>query len=89
MLYRILTEATGEMKRRAVDIAEAEFDGLTVIDATGVWLGNKEAAVVIEVAAGDGAEDRERVLRVAADIRAANHQECVMVQSVPCTWEVL
>lgn len=87
MLYRIFTESTGEMRERAIDCVVREFDQFTVIDTTGYWNGKREDSMIIEIAAE--ARDRDYVLTVAANIRHANNQEAVAVQTIDGTFECI
>lgn len=73
-LFRLHTE---DVSGFATLLARRGFDAATIIPATGIWKGNIEGAVIIELV--QPASARENVLQLAEDIRAAHKQEAVLV----------
>jgi hypothetical protein len=81
-LYRIYTEATGEMRERALEQVIVAFPGFTVHDTVGYWRGKREASMVIEVVAQ--VTDRRKVYDLAQAIREVNAHQAVLVTYQRC-----
>lgn len=85
MLYRIYTEDLN--RERIGDLATLRLpQGFTLLDGRGCWNGNCENSLVIE-AAGDNIESA--VTALAADIKRENHQQAVLVVSIPAESELI
>lgn len=74
-LFRIYTEDFP-----VVGLVSKYFQGATLFHPTGIWNGNVESALIIEIVGSFS--DRNNVVALAADIALANKQEVVMV-----TWQ--
>lgn len=72
-LFRIHTEDLPGF----VPLVSRYFTGATLTPVTGIWKGNVEAAMVIELV--QPYRERANVLKLAEDIRRTNKQEAVMV----------
>ena len=72
-LYRIHTE--DKNRERIAQIVGAAFDAWTLLNAEGVWKGQSEHSLVIEVYT----ESEWMVKAVALQIKEANNQEAVLV----------
>ncbi len=77
-VYRIHTEATNLAETRA--ILDERFDGYTLYEATGRYVGASEASLVIEVWSVN--DDMFTAVQSAANaIKTANNQTAVCVTS--------
>ena len=76
MRYQIYTE------NKDRDIIEAlavvQFDGFTIIEATGFWQGDFEPSLIIEVIS-DAPDAHAKMETLARDIKEANHQDAVLL----------
>ena len=79
MLYRIYTEDKPNLNR----LAGAYFDGFTLLQGIGYWKGQPEACAVIEIIAEES--EAKAIYCLARSIRLTNHQESVLVVSLPVT----
>jgi hypothetical protein len=77
MLYRIFTERRGNLAA----LVGARFEDFALIEARGYWRGVPEDAAIIEVAE-EGEDLHEAVMALAAEIKATNNQEAVLIQRV-------
>lgn len=85
MLYRIITEDKEPQSR--YDQATELFNrlgikGATVSRARGVWRGQWENSLIIEIAGTEA--DRSKVWALAQAIKQANKQEAVLMQVFSC-----
>lgn len=80
MLYRLYTE---DKNRETVkEIVSKYFDGYTLLSGEGVWKGNEEKSLVIEIYTLD--HNAEHVIqKIADEIEIRNEQESVLVVSLP------
>jgi hypothetical protein len=86
-MYRIYTE---DVNRKTIhNLADARFTGYTVYTATGVWKGDQELSLVLEFAAERDWEIGKSVCDLAREIKAANHQEAVLVVQIPATHDFI
>ena len=79
---RIYTEARDVENIKA--LVGVAFDGFTIFDATGVWKGQEEQSVVIEILCLESFDSlqesfRRRVRATAKSIKKVNQQEAVLV----------
>ena len=79
MLYRIFTEDVKENHEALTEIVGTFYEGFTILKSEGYWRLQKENSLVIEIVTVD--ED-EKIKTLAAAIRDANSQECVLVQRI-------
>ena len=78
MLYRINTE---DLNRGTIEsIVSAKFQGFSVLDQVGFWQGARESSLAIEIETEETRQDD--VLTIAAQIKAANNQQAVLVQRI-------
>lgn len=78
-MYHIYTEDTN---RAGIEtILARHFDAYTLLSARGVWRGQAEDSLVIEL---DGVA-REDVEQAAREIKAANSQQAVLVAEIAAT----
>jgi hypothetical protein len=83
-LYRILTE---NKNRQGVEIIVSKtFESYTILTGTGYWQSSREDCLAIEIVSMC---TPELVKAVAEDIKRANRQQCVMVQSMPIESEMI
>ena len=80
MLYRIYTED----RENLPSLANAYFAGYSLYKGVGYWRGQEEKSAVIEVVTDDSKEEANAVECLARSIRLTNHQESVLVISLPC-----
>lgn len=76
MMFRVFTEDVNRPKIE--EIAGKFFHAFTMMPAQGVWNGQKENSLVIEVIGDKRLE--EPVNLMAQEIKLANRQESVLVQ---------
>lgn len=76
MMFRVFTEDVNRPKIEA--IAGKFFPAFTMMPAQGIWNGQKENSLVIEVIGDKNLE--EPVNLMAQEIKLANRQESVLVQ---------
>lgn len=75
-MFRVYTEDTN---RPGIErILDGLFDGYTLIPADGVWHGQHEHSLVIEL---DGV-DLAKVREAATQIKSANHQQAVLIEQI-------
>lgn len=76
-MIRLYTE---DVNRPGIErILDADFPGYTIIPAQGRWKGVSEPSLVVELATATPAD----AVHAAEEIKAANHQESVMVANDP------
>jgi hypothetical protein len=76
-MYRIYTE---DINRAGIEaILNSRFDAYTLLPAVGVWRGQREQSLVVEVET----QDRGAVEDAARAIKEANRQEAVLLLEVP------
>jgi hypothetical protein len=76
-MFRILTE---DVNREAIfKILDARINGYTVTPALGVWKGQHENSLAIDVVGYTG----KTVKVIAEEIKAVNKQESVLVLCIP------
>lgn len=79
MVYRIYfgytVQYAGEL---LINIVSRYFDGATFIHATGIWKGEKENSIVVEVVT----DNRQAIYNLAGDIRVLFGQSAVLI-----TWQ--
>ena len=76
MIYKLYTE--DKNRDKIIEIVSNYFDGFTVYPATGLYKGQKEASLVIEIAVKAAAYDAEQsVWFIIKKIKQANNQESV------------
>jgi len=78
MLYRIFTENVN--RKKIEGIVTERYIGYTIMNSTGMWKGQKEKSLVIEICT-DKAEDA-KVDWIAKAIKRENNQEAVLVQKI-------
>jgi hypothetical protein len=74
-VYRFYTER----KDNLAELTCRYFDGATLLHATGIWKGDTESSIVIEVIATSSHADISRVEQLARDIVDTNAQQCVLI----------
>jgi truncated hemoglobin YjbI len=79
MLYRIFTEDVKENHDKLTELITQFYEGFTILKGQGYWRLQPENSLVIEIVTID--EDA-KVKTLAAAIRDANNQECVLVQKI-------
>jgi hypothetical protein len=79
MLYRIFTEDVQENHDKLTELITQFYEGFTIVRAAGYWRLQPENSLIIEIITVD--EDA-KVKALAAAIRDANNQECVLVQRI-------
>ena len=73
--FRIYTE---DVDRQVIArLADAKFRGYTLLHGIGKWGGVAENSVIIEIIAPR--IESQKVYALAAEIKAANHQQAVLV----------
>jgi len=83
-LYRICTEyRSASITRIKGLVGEHGFKGATFLQGVGLWEGNEEDSLIIEIVARDS--QAVSIGSLAAAIKKINHQEAVLIQSVPIT----
>lgn len=76
-MIRLYTE---DVNRPEIEsILDHDFPGYTLIPAQGRWKGVSEPSLVVELATASQAD----AIHAAEEIKAANHQESVMVADDP------
>lgn len=79
MLYRLGTE--DKDRNRIIAIVSKYFDGFTVIPCIGVWQSARENALIVEIdSTDDNAE--QSVGAIIDEVKALNHQDCIILQQV-------
>lgn len=71
--YRLYTENT----RSVIDIVSQHFDAASFYFGVGLWQGNRENSITIEIIGSDA--DYTRVLALAEDIKVRGRQSAVLV----------
>ena len=92
MLYRIITENKVNSKDVIIHAMAAQgFEGYTMIKARGYWKGVAEKSVIVEVSCSneDVSSVSLRVIAAARLIKEGLQQECVLVQEIPCSQEMI
>jgi hypothetical protein len=79
--YRIYTESFPNLPLLTSQL----FDGFTIYEATGYWMGKPEKSAVIEIIGDDN--DKGRVDLLCHNIWQTSHQESVMITAEPVTPE--
>lgn len=80
MLFRIFTENVN--KDGIADITSKQFDGFTMLEGVGYWKGERENSLVVEIVAPDTRDSHERVNTIAREIKQANKQQAVLLQTI-------
>lgn len=82
MLARICTENKnfGDVKK----LVREKFHGCTFIKADGMWHGDMEHSLIIEINSENIAMFKNRVEKLAYGIKKLNHQQAVMIQYIEC-----
>lgn len=83
MLYRLFTENKNydQIKKLAGDL----FDGFTIIKTDGVWQGESEHSLIIEIDISDNRPDVTPKIKVLCyQIKKLNQQDKVLVQKIDC-----
>jgi hypothetical protein len=79
-LFRIRTEATGEMGTRATALVAEVFDSFTATRGTGYWKGVAEESITFDVVTQNSYALECKITALAERIRAANNQHAVMIE---------
>ncbi len=95
ILARICTELKN--KEAVLKLVSEYFDGFTAIEATGMWKGVVEASLIIEIVCLDDITVNKKseysfhskLVNLARDIRELNGQECVMIQLLHMTYQLI
>lgn len=88
MIVRICTEDKNENKVLA--LCQQYYKGFTSYKAWGVWEGQYEQALVIEIAVERGGpEDVFTARNLAKAIKALNSQQSVLIEYIPATHEFI
>ena len=83
--YRIYTERKNVTGIK--EILDDQFDGYTLISAAGVWEGETESSLIIEIV---GEENRNYDIRtVAESIAVLNQQDAVLITTANITGELV
>ena len=80
-LYRIITEDRNYI--RVKELVSSYFDGFTIYKANGVYSGDNEPALIIEIDTLDKT-CCSTILRIVKEIKDMNNQECVLLQVIEC-----
>ena len=89
MLYRILTEDVGNLEG-IHEICSKLFNGYTMYYTNGFYNGQPEPAICIEIdSIGQDGHLEVRVKQAAEQIKELNNQECVLVQKINCTSQMV
>ena len=76
--YRLYTE--DKNPAAVIKLIAARFESANVAsNLTGLWKGQEELSIVIEIITDDSPETLANVKALAGEIKAANHQEAVLV----------
>jgi ribosomal protein S28E/S33 len=82
MLYRLYTENKPGAESIVIDLLKRHgFRGATLYKGVGIWEGNNEDNLTIEI--DTGGIDRGDINDLAEDIRQALNQEAVLVVKLP------
>lgn len=76
-IFRIYTEATGDLAARAEREIARKFDAFSVFRCKGYWAGAHEESIVFEILESESS--RSIVLAAAENIKLGNKQEAVLV----------
>lgn len=76
--YRLYTEDKNA-GRVISAIADAGIDGATVYETSGIWKGNTEASIVIEILIDESQDKRAAIFALADRIKSMNNQEAAMI----------
>lgn len=80
MLYRLFTE--NQNYEQVKKLVSKHFVGATLIKAEGIWQGESEHSLIIEILADDKCEQQIRQLCYA--IKKLNQQDKILVQIIEC-----
>jgi hypothetical protein len=78
-LYRIQTENRSDLKDNALSIVSEAFDGFTIIETEGYWMGAKEYSLILEIVTD---APYALIANLAEKIRIANKQDAVAVTQI-------
>ena len=82
VLYRLYTEDIADDGNSGLELLVSRyFKGATIYATTGLWLGNRESGLVVEIIAT--AADLQAIVHLAGDIKVQNHQSSVLVTWAP------
>ena len=81
--------AVAARRTLALDSLSDAYDALTVTDTLGVWEGNEEPSIRVEVLGEDSPEGRERAREIARSIRDDLNQDAVALTFEPVTFELI
>jgi len=85
MLYRIFTE---DINRKQVEgIVGSKYIGYTLLNATGVWNGQKEKSLIVEIITEK--PEPKKVRWIAEKIKSHNNQEAVLIQTLKDNMELI
>jgi hypothetical protein len=86
-IFRIYTEATGNLAERAEREIATKFEGFSSFRGHGVWKGEREESIVFEILTAE--HNRALVLAAAENIRLGNGQEAVLVTASDIVAELI
>ena len=82
IVYRLYTEDIADDGNSGLELLVSRyFKGATIYATTGLWLGNRESGLVVEIIAT--AADLQAIVHLAGDIKVQNHQSSVLVTWAP------
>jgi len=82
--FRIYTEDLGDRAlQEVIKLAGSYLEGFTVYRGQGVWRGQSEASLILEVL-GDDSLGRT-IQGLAAQLKEALHQEAILITEAPVT----
>lgn len=80
MLYRLFTE---DINQDIIEgLANTYYEAYTLLSGRGVWKGQGEDSLLLEVIADDNQEEASRFTNLAKAIKQANSQEAVLIQTM-------
>ena len=78
-LYHLYTEYRPNLP----EIVSRHFDGFTLLQGAGYWLGNSEASAILEILVPTSDTWNGLILALARDIKDTNNQQSVYVTQTP------
>lgn len=82
MLYRILTE--DKKREQVLKLVERYCDSATIIQGKGLWQGQWENTLIIEID-NECFKCFECIKMLAEAIKELNKQEAILIQQIDCT----